>query len=174
MKTSKPSCTPRSCSVRIISRPVRSPTWQSRLKVWPPNARCRISPLVGAVEERAPLFEFAHAVRRFLRVKLRHAPVVQKLSAAHGVAEMRAPVVRLVHVGHGGGKAAFGHHGVRFAEQRLAHHADLGALRQRLDRGAQARAARADDQYIVFVSFVFGESSQQSDVLIAPVATRRM
>jgi len=41
---SKPICTPRSCNVRIISRPVRSPTWHSRLKVCPPNARWRISP----------------------------------------------------------------------------------------------------------------------------------
>ena len=30
----------------------------------------------------------------------------------------------------------------------------LAPLRERLDRGSQPRAARADDQHIVFVSFV--------------------
>ena len=75
------------------------------------------------------------------------------------------PVVGLVHVGHRRGDSAFGHHRVRLAEQRFANHADLRALRQRLDRGAKARAARADDQHIVFVGFVFGVSSQQSNVL---------
>ena len=89
--------------------------------------------VVGAVEKRAPLLEFADAVGRFLRVKLRHAPVVQEFSAAHRVAEMRAPVVGFIDVGHRGGEAAFGHHGVRFAEQRLADHADARALRQRFD-----------------------------------------
>src|ERR1700730_14115582 len=39
MYTSKPCCTPRSCSVRIISNPVRSPTWHNLLYVCPPNAR---------------------------------------------------------------------------------------------------------------------------------------
>jgi hypothetical protein len=71
----------------------------------------------GAVKQRAPLLELAHAVRRFLRVELRHPPVVQKLPAAHRVPEMRPPVVCLVHVGHRRGKAALGHHGMRLAKK---------------------------------------------------------
>jgi len=45
---------------------------------------------------------------------------------------------------------------VRFAEQRFANEADFDAGRRRFNRRAQARAARADDQHVVFVSFVIG------------------
>ena len=112
--------------------------------------------VLGAVEERAPLLQFAHALGGLLGVELGHAPVVQEFSAAHGVAEVRAPVVGRIHVGHGRGDAAFGHHRVRFAEQRLAHDADAHSLGQGFNCGAQARAACADDEHVVFVGFVFG------------------
>ena len=69
----------------------------------------------GAVEERAPGFEFAHALRRFFGVQLRHAPVVQILAAPHRVGEMHAPVVAIIDVGQSSSNTAFGHHGVRFA-----------------------------------------------------------
>src|SRR5437879_4999812 len=46
----------------------------------------------GAIKQCAPLFEFANAIRRLLRVKLGHAPIVQKFSAAHRVAKMRLPM----------------------------------------------------------------------------------
>ena len=137
MKTSKPSCTPRSCSVRIISRPVRSPTWREPFVGVAAESALQNVAIFRAVEERAPLLELANPVRRFLRVKLRHAPVVQKFAAAHGVAEVGAPVVRFVHVGHRGGDAAFGHYGVRLAEQRLADNADSRALGQSFDRGSR-------------------------------------
>ena len=91
-------------------------------------------------------------------MKLRHAPVVQEFSAAHGVAEMRLPTVVGIHIAHGGGDAAFGHDGVRFAEQRFADDANARALRERFDGGAQSGAAGADDQYVVFVGLVFGWS----------------
>src|SRR5581483_6279255 len=109
------------------------------------------SSVLRAIENRAPLLQFPHTLRRFLRVQLRHPPVVEHFPAAHRVAEMRLPVVRAVHVGHRRGDPAFGHHRVRFAQQRFAHHSDVDALRQRLDRRAQARAACADDQNVVFV-----------------------
>ena len=129
-------------------------------------------PALGAVEERAPLLEFVDAVGRFLRMELRHAPVVQKLAAAHGVAEMGVPVVGGVHVAHGRGDAAFGHDGVGLAQQRLADQADLGSVRQCFDGGAKARASGADDQDIVFVGFVFvGHSIRISRM--APLASRR-
>ena len=44
MKTSTSWCTALSCSVRISSRPVRSPMCTSRRCVWPPNARCDMWP----------------------------------------------------------------------------------------------------------------------------------
>jgi hypothetical protein len=87
---------------------------------------------------------------------MRHAPVVQKFSAAHSVAKVGTPVVGLVYIGHRRGDAAFSHHGVGLAEQRLAHNADTNALRQCFNRGAKARTASADDEHIVFVDFVPG------------------
>src|SRR5271163_4639948 len=105
-------------------------------------------------------------------MELRHAPVVHELSAAHSVAEMRAPVVRSIHVGHGGRDAAFGHDRVRLAEQRLADDADAYVLGQGFNGGAQARAARANDEYIVFVGFV--RSSHRIRMsLIKPAETAR-
>src|SRR5689334_15210268 len=110
---------------------------------------------IGAVEERAPLLEFADAVGSLLSMKLGHAPVVQEFSAAHGVAEMRAPVVGGVHVGHGGGDAAFGHDGVSLSEEGFADDAHGGALIESFDGSAKASAAGADDQDIMFVGLEF-------------------
>ena len=76
--------------------------------------------VLRAIEHRAPGFELAHAIGRFLRVQLGHAPVVQVLAAAHRVGEVHAPAVAVVDVGHRRRHAAFGHDGVRLAEQRLA------------------------------------------------------
>ena len=59
-----PSATARSWSVRIISRPVRSPTWARRGCEWPPNGRWRIRPSRRPVEDGAPQLELADAVRR--------------------------------------------------------------------------------------------------------------
>ena len=81
------------------------------------------------IEDRAPRFEFAHAIGRFLRMQLRHAPVVDVLPAAHGVGEMHFPIVAIVDIRQCGGNSTFGHHGVRFAEQTLAHHPDGNAGR---------------------------------------------
>ena len=72
-----------------------------------------------AIENRAPGFELAHPLRRFLGVQLRHPPIVDVLPAAHRVGEMDLPVVAVVHVGERGRDAALGHHGVRFAEQGI-------------------------------------------------------
>ena len=131
-----------------------------------------MSPLLGAVEERAPLFEFADAVGRFLGVKLGHAPVVEEFSAAHGVAKMSFPIVGGVDVGHGGGDAAFGHDGVGFSEERFANHADGSALREGFERRTQSRAAGADDKNVVLAGLVVcGHRSLRSRM--APQATRR-
>ena len=122
---------PWSWSVRIISRPVRSPTCARRGYWWPPKLRWRMRPSGRAVEERAPRLELAHAVGRLLRVQLGHPPVVDVLSAAHGVGEVDLPVVAVVDVGQRGGDAALGHDGVRLAEQRLADQPDRHCRRGR-------------------------------------------
>ena len=93
--------------------------------------------IFGAVEERAPCLQFAHALGRFLGVQLRHAPIVEVLPAAHGVGEMNAPVVAIVDVGQSRGNAAFGHHGVRFAQQRFANDSYFDAACRRFNRRAQ-------------------------------------
>ena len=89
--------------------------------------------ILRAIEQRAPGFELAHAIRRFLRVQLGHAPVVHVLAAAHGVAEVDLPVVAIVDVTQRCGDAALGHHGVRFSQQRLAYQSDRHAGRRRLN-----------------------------------------
>src|SRR5262249_2476085 len=110
----------------------------------------------SAIEKRAPLLEFLDAVGSFRRMKLGHAPVVHELAAAHGVAEMCAPIVGGVHVAHGRGDSAFGHNRVGFAEERFANETVLCAVAEGFDGSRKACTARADDQYIMFVSFVFG------------------
>ena len=126
----------------------------------------------SAVEERAPLLEFADAVRRFLGMELGHAPVVQIFAAEHGVSEMRLPAVGGVHVGHGGGDPAFGHDRMRFSKERFANDANARALRESFDGGAQSCAAGADDQNVVFACLVAsGHSILRS--WMAPLATRR-
>jgi hypothetical protein len=104
--------------------------------------------VLRAVEQRAPLLELEDAVGRLLRVELRHAPVVEHLAAAHGVAEVDLPVV-LGHVAQRRGDAALGHDGVRLAEQRLADERGAGAHAPSLDGRAQPGAARADDEDVV-------------------------
>ena len=100
------------------------------------------------------MFELADSVGSFLSVKLGHAPVVEKFSAAHGIAEMRFPAVSRVDVRHGGGDAAFGHNRVSFSEQRFANDADARAFRECFDGGAQTGAAGADDENVVLAGLV--------------------
>src|SRR6266545_2216467 len=56
--------------------------------------------IAGAIKERAPLFQFTNTIGSFLRMNLGHAPVVQKLPAAHRIAKMRAPIIRSVDIRH--------------------------------------------------------------------------
>ena len=139
-------------------------------------------PVLGAVEHRAPGFEFINARRRFLRVQLGHAPVVDVLAAAHRVGKMDLPVVAVVHVAHRRRHAALGHDRVRLAEQRFADEADFHTGRRGFDGRAETRAARADDEHVVFKCFVVGshrEIGSRFRILnkmksgILPVAQRR-
>ena len=119
-----------------------------------------------AIENRAPCFEFAHAIGRFLRVQLRHAPIVDVLPAAHGVGEMHFPIIAIVDIRERGGDSAFGHHGVRFAEQTFANHPDRNAGRRSFDRRAQSGAAGADDENVVLECFVFGHADLENPQIV--------
>ena len=77
-----------------------------------------------AVEHGAPAFELPHAIGRLLGVDFRHPPIIEVLPSAHRVGEVDLPVVTLVVIGQRGRHAAFGHHRVRLAEQRLADESD--------------------------------------------------
>ena len=112
------------------------------------------SPILRAIEQGAPGFQLPHAIGRFLRVQLRHAPVVHVLAAAHRVGEMDLPVVAIVHVGQCRRDAALRHHGVGLAQQRLAHQPDRHSRGGRFDGRPESRSSRADDQHIMFVCLI--------------------
>jgi hypothetical protein len=132
--------------------------------------------LFGAVEQGAPALQLEHAVRRLLSVQLGHAPVVDHLAAAHGVAEVDLPVVLGPHVTHGGGDAALGHDRVSLAQERLADEADRHALVRGLDGRPQPGAARPDDDDVVLVRLVrwCGHQKMILRSVILPIATSRM
>ena len=110
-------------------------------------------PVLGPVEQRPIGFQLPHPVGRFEGMQFGHPPVVQELPTAHGVLEVRLPVVLRVRVAHRGGAAALGHHGVGLAEQRLTDHRDLQAAFARLDDRTQTRAAGTDHDDVVLVPF---------------------
>jgi IS5 family transposase len=118
--------------------------------------------VLGAIEHRAPGFELLHARRSFFRMQLRHSRMIQILTAAHGIGEMDAPVVAIVHVGQRGGDAALGHDRVGLAEKRLANEADLQPGPGGLDGRAQAGAARPDDEDVVLEGLVFSHGLRAS------------
>ena len=68
-----------------------------------------------------------------------------------------------------GRDAAFGHHRVRLAEQRFAHHAHLRALRPSASMAARrARAARADHQHVEVVMIESGRLIREPHVVEEP------
>jgi hypothetical protein len=110
----------------------------------------------GAIENGAPGFEFVNAVRRLFGMQLRHAGVVEILSAAHRIGEMHAPVIAVVNVAHSRGHAALRHYGVGFSKERFADQPDFDAGARCLDGRAQARAACADYEHVVIERLIFG------------------
>ena|SRR6266853_3433431 len=128
--------------------------------------------LASTVEERAPLFQFAHAIAGFLCVDLGHPPVVQKFAAPHGIAEVNPPIVGGIHIGHGGGDSTFGHHGVSFTQERFAYHSYAGSLAQSFNGRAKTSTASSDNKHVMFVSLVFAVHSSLKS-LITPVDSRR-
>ena len=171
-----PTPTALSCRVRISSRPVRSPTWFRRRYLCPPKGRSAIRPS-GVRSKTAPYCSSS---------RTRSGASLAKISAVRGLLRNAPPfmvstkctfqlsgsfgAVGVAHVGERGGHAPLGHHGMRLAEQRFAHHADRAARFTRADHGPQARAARADHQHVVlkrivnfhkFLSFRPGHSGTQ-------------
>ena len=123
------------------------------------------APVRRAVEDRAPRFEFAHAVGGLACVQFGHAPVVDVLPAAHRVGEMDAPAIALIDIGERRSDAALGHDRVRLAEQGFANHADGDAGGGGFDGCAQAGAAGADDEDVVGVDRVVGHGALEREAL---------
>ena len=111
--------------------------------------------VLGAIEDRAPGFEFAHAIGRFLRVQLGHAPLLTywpprivsakwtfQLSRSSTLASAAAIPPSAITV-------------CALPRQRFANHADRNAGRRSFDRRAQSGAAGADHENVV-LGFVFG------------------
>src|SRR2546430_1383844 len=61
-----------------------------------PEIALQNSSILRAVEERAPSFQLANAIRGFLCVELCHPPVVKILPAAHGVGKVHLPIISLI------------------------------------------------------------------------------
>ena len=129
-------------------------------------------PVPGAIEERSPGLQLAHASGRLPGVQLRHPPVVDVLAAPHGVREMHLPAVALVDVRERRRDAALGHHRVRLAEQRLAHQADGDLGGGSFDGRAQPGAPGADHQDIVLVRLHLGRQTILQS-RITPIEQRR-
>ena len=129
-------------------------------------------PVLGPVEERAPLLQLQHPGRCLLGVELGHPPVVEELSSTHGVAEVDLPVVLRPDVAQRGGDAALGHHRVRLAEERLADQCGVGSLRRGLDGRPEPGSAGADDDHVVLVGLVLRHQKNLRSWM-APLATSR-
>jgi hypothetical protein len=109
------------------------------------------SAIAGAIKKGAPRLQFTYASRRFLGMQLRHPPVVQVLTAAHGVGKVNPPAVPVVHISHRRGYATLGHDGVCFPEKRFRNDSDLYTRRRGLDGSPQTGAPGSYDQNIVLM-----------------------
>ena len=105
--------------------------------------------VLRAVEDGAPVLQLVDPFRGVPRMELGHAPVVQELAATHRVAEVDLPAVARVDVAERCRGPAFGHDGVRLAEERLGDDAGVEAAVTALDGGAQAGAAGTHDEDVM-------------------------
>ena len=112
------------------------------------------STVPSPIEDRAPAFQFADAFGRFLGMQFSHAPVVDILAPAHCVGKMNLPIIAFIDVGQGRGHTPFGHDRVCLAEQGLADQTNFDARGGGLNGRAQSRTASANDEHVVFESFV--------------------
>ena len=115
-------------------------------------------PAVGCpVKQGAPGLQFLGARRSLLGMDFGHHGVVQVLTAAHGVSEVDAPVVAIIHVPHRRRQAAFGHHSVRLTEQGFRQDGCSGAGRRCLHGRPQSSSTSADHQHIVLERGIVGQ-----------------
>ena len=105
---------------------------------------------LGARERHTVVFEFDHRSRRFLAHVLDRVLVAEPVRTLDRVVEVIAPVV-LAHVAERSGNAALRRHRMRARRKHLGQADRLQALRGEAESGAQSRAARADDDDVVFV-----------------------
>ena len=110
--------------------------------------------LPGAIENRTPALELEHTLGRLLGVDLGHAPVVDQLSALHRVGKVHFPGVLVSDVVQRRRDTAFRHHGVGFAEQRLAYDQNARPGLGRCDSSAQSRASSSQHQHVGLDRFV--------------------
>src|ERR1700757_67284 len=110
----------------------------------------------GPVEHGAPRLQLPHTLGSLLGGRPRHSPIVQVLAATHGVSEMNAPGIAVIHVGQGGSNAAFRHNSVSLAEKGFRDDGNFDASCSGFGSGAQTCATRSDHKDVVLVGYVFG------------------
>jgi hypothetical protein len=79
------------------------------------------APVLCPIEHRAPGFQFAHPIGRFLSVQFGHAPLIHVLATAHGISEVHFPVVAIINVAKRRRDSTLSHDGVGFAQERFAN-----------------------------------------------------
>jgi hypothetical protein len=107
--------------------------------------------VAGAIKKRSPGLQFTHARGSFLGMQLRHPPVIQVLTAAHGVGKVNPPAVPVVHISHRRSYATLGHDGVCFAKERFRNNGDLYTGSRDLDGSPQTRAPGSNNQNVVLM-----------------------
>jgi hypothetical protein len=73
-----------------------------------------------------------------------HPPIVQVLSASHGVGEVDAPAIAVIRVGQGGSNPPFGHYCVRLAQKRFRDYGYFYSGSRSFHCGAQTGATGAN------------------------------
>jgi hypothetical protein len=109
------------------------------------------STIAGAIKKRAPGLQFTHARWSLLGMQLRHSPVIQVLTAAHGVGKVNTPAVPVVHISHCRGYATLGHDGVCFAEKRFRNDRGLHTGGRDLDGSPQTGSPGSNDQNVMLM-----------------------
>ena len=106
----------------------------------------------GARERHTVVFELDHRSRRVLAHVLDRVLIAEPVRALDRVVEVVAPVV-IAHIAERGGNAALRRDRVRARRKNFGQTDGLQAFRGESEGRAQARAAGANDDHIVFVFF---------------------
>src|SRR5262249_57598717 len=79
------------------------------------------APVFCAIKNGAPGFELAHSIGRFLRVQFCHSPLIDVLTAAHGIGEVHLPIVAFIDVGQRRCDSALSPHRLPLTHNTFAH-----------------------------------------------------